>query len=182
MVHLRQDPIMRSRLLRQIRHNVERSLDMEITEVDPRAQLKEEPSQPQVQGQAAASAMVQGWREPRTLTTLSFIDGFVARGYVTCKVNTIPRATIAKINREMERYLHIAEPQPKSHVWAEGSLIPYLDFLAGELRARRKALGLTGQHRALILMDQAGAHMSRTFETIQRKWCEENNVDTLFEH
>ena len=67
----------------------------------------------------------------------------------------------------------MAEPQPQSHIWNESSLIHYLQFLGGEIRTRRAQLGLTASDRALVLMDQAGAHMSRPFKQIKEKWAQE---------
>ena len=72
-------------------------------------------------------------------------------------------------NSHLSRWLYIAEPQPQSHIWNESSLIHYLQFLAGEIRARRAQLGLTASDRALVLMDQAGAHMSKTVKFFWKK-------------
>ena len=175
---LKEDPLMKSKFLRQVRHNVERALDLDLTEPNPAHQKKENQHIPQIQGQAASTSMVQNWRQPRTLTTLSFVDGHVARGYVTFKEGTISRANIDAMNQELSQHLHIAEPQPNSHIWSEKSPIPYLEFLAQEVRCRRTQLGLTARDRCLIIMDQAAAHMSRTYLAIQKRWCEENNVVT----
>ena len=172
------DDLMKSKVLRQVRHNVERALDMQITEPDPATQRKEVPAIPQVQGGKAANATVQNWRQPRTLTTLSFIDGHIGRGYVTLKENTISQQSLAKMNHELGRYLFIAPPQKTTHIWNEESLIPYLSFLAEEIRSRRRELGLDATSRAMVLMDQAGAHMSQTYWSIQKKWCDEHNVET----
>ena len=175
---LKEDPLMRSKFLRQVRHNVERALDLDLTEPNPAHQMKENQLMPQIQGQAASTSMVQNWRQPRTLTTLSFVDGYVARGYVTFKEGTISRANLDAMNQELSQQLHIAEPQPNSHIWSEKSLIPYLEFLAQEIRCRRTQLGLTARDRCLVIMDQAAAHMSKTYLAIQKRWCEENNVVT----
>jgi hypothetical protein len=57
--------------MRQIRHNLERALDLPLTETDPKAgTFRHEPSQPMLTGMHAASCTVDGWRNPRTLTTL----------------------------------------------------------------------------------------------------------------
>ena len=45
-----------------------------------------------------------------------------------------------------------------------------------EIRARRAELRLSARDRALVMLDQAGAHMSKTYAKIQAKWCERNNV------
>lgn len=162
--------------MRRIRHNVQRVLGIDFTEDDPKLQQRSQPHAPRVQGSAQAGATVDNWRSPRTLTTLSFIDGYVGRGYVTCKTGTISQQTRAWANEKLGRWLYVAEPQEGTHIWNEASLIPYLDFLAGEIRKRRAELGLSGKQRALVILDQAGAHMSRTYESLQKKWCEANNV------
>eukprot|EP00435_Cladocopium_sp_Y103_P046397 s787_g13.t1 len=56
-------------------------------------------------------------------------------------------------------------------MWNEDSFILYLRFLAEEIRSRRAQLGLSAKHRAMVLMDQAGAHMSQTYLALQAK-CE----------
>lgn len=47
------DPLMKSKYLRQLRHNVERSLDLPLTEGDPKCQVKEQPTMPVLQGSTA---------------------------------------------------------------------------------------------------------------------------------
>jgi hypothetical protein len=72
--NIQSDPLARSLYMRQIRHNLERALDLPLTETDPKAgTFRHEPSQPMLTGMHAASCTVDGWRNPRTLTTLSFI-------------------------------------------------------------------------------------------------------------
>ena len=177
--NLQSDPHAKSLYMRQIRHNLERVLDLPLTEKDPKAgDFKHEPKRPMVTGMNAASATVDGWRNPRTLTTLSFIDGYMGRVFVTFRERGISQATRELVNEKYGKFLFVAEPQPSSHVWSEGTLIHYLDFLAGEIRCRRAQLGLTGADRALVLMDQAGAHMSKTYFKLQKKWCLEHNVAT----
>ena len=95
---------------------------------------------------------------------------------MTFREGGISQATRELVNQKYGKFLYVADPQPSSHVWAEATLIHYLDFLGGEIRRRRAQLGLTGSDRALVLMDQAGAHMSKTFSKLQKKWCIENNV------
>lgn len=177
--NIAKDPLCRSTYLRKVRHQIERSLELPLSETDPtRGPVKDTPSIPQVTGLAAASCTVSEWRQPRSLTTLSFIDGFIGRAYVTFRKGGISDAARNQANVELEKYLFIEEPQSKSHVWNEATMIRYLDFLAGELRVRRVQLGLKHCHRALIMCDQAGAHMSTTFQKLQMQWCQQHNVDT----
>ncbi len=161
--------------LKRLRHQVERVLDLEFSDEYPCSKSSTMPL-PEVQGGPAAVAMIDDWRSPRTLTTCSFIDGHIARGYVTCRKGSISNNVREWANSHLKRWLYVAEPQQQSHIWNESSLIQYLQFLAGEIRTRRAQLGLTASDKALVLMDQAGAHMSRTFKQIQQKWSQEHNV------
>ena len=131
---------------RKIRHNLERTLGLPFTEEDPQAKSGKELAEPAVQGMEVASAMVDAWRSPRTLTTLSFIDGKVGRGYVTFRQGGISAATRELVNQKYEKYLYVADPQATSHIWTEESLVHYLDFIAGEIRVRRAQLQLPAQH------------------------------------
>ena len=74
---------------------------------------------PQVSGGAAASCMVESWRLPRSVTTLSFVDGYMGRGYITVRVGSLPEHKRSKLNRELN-----------SHVWSETTFVNYLSFLA----------------------------------------------------
>lgn len=128
------DPFIRSNLLRRIRHNVERSLDLPLTEPDPTQKEKSATlAKPQVTGGEASAAMVDGWRVPRSVTTLSFIDGYVGRSFVTLRAGTLPDNVREALNEELKDVLVIDRPQPKSHVWNNETFIRYLDHLSQEL-------------------------------------------------
>lgn len=128
---LAKDPLAKSKALRQIRHNIERALDMQLTEPDPGVPQRNKEIKPvEVTGGPAATAVVDEWRTPRTLTTLSFRDGFVGRAYLTMKSGTIPEDLRKKLNQELGKYIFIEKLQAKTHVWNQESLILYLDFLA----------------------------------------------------
>lgn len=171
------DPLSQSLYMRQIRHNLERALDLPLSEMDPKGSHKQDSrKEPQVQGMLQASSTVDGWRNPRTLTSLSFIDGAMGRGYLTFREGGISHATRSELNNKYGKYIFIAPPQPSSHVWSEASLIHYLDFVAQEVRIRRQELGVTASARALLMMDQAGAHMSRSYAQLQEKWCIQHNI------
>lgn len=47
------------------------------------------------------------------------------------------------------------------------------------LRLRRRQLNLTAKDRALIMYDQASAHMSQKYIQIQKKWSEQHNCEAL---
>ena len=137
---------------------------MPFTEQDPKSKDgKPKLKMPEVSGGAAATAPVDQWREPRTITSLSFIDGWVGRGYITMKVGTITEEVRQNLNESLSKYLFIENPQTSSHIWNEQSLIWYLAFLAEEVRGRRAMLGLTAADKALIIMDQASAHQSTAY-------------------
>ena len=127
------DPLYRSCMLKQIRHNVERSLDLPLTESDPSIKvLREHLPQPRIQGGAAASASVEAWRIPRSVTTLSFIDGHVGRSYITVKAGTLPEEARLRLNQELSKYIFIDLPQERSHVWNQETMVRYLDHLGKE--------------------------------------------------
>ena len=106
--------------MRIIRHNLERVLCLPITEHDPTALVEKiSMKAPQVSGGAAASCMVESWRLPRSVTTLSFVDGYMGRGYITVRVGSLPEHKRSKLNRELN-----------SHVWSETTFVNYLSFLA----------------------------------------------------
>ena len=169
------DPLAANAYLRRIRHNVERMLDCDFTENDPATERKLEPDPPVLTGSKASTGTVDQWRVARTLTTLSWIDGFLGKGFVTYKKGTLSEQTREWAEKNLGQWLVLGPPQLRSHVWNEATYVSYLRFLSHEVRARRVALNLDGTHRAMIILDQAGAHMSKTFAALQKKWCTENN-------
>jgi len=176
---LTKDPMARSLQMRRVRHHLENALNLRFTEPNPDCKdAHQRSSMPEVSGGATATAPVDAWRTPRTLTTLSFIDGYVARGYITVKAGGISEANRELLNQSLSKYLYIEDPQEGTHIWNEKSLIRYLSFLAEEVRARRKSLGLTARHRALVMLDQAAAHMSSSYRRIQAQWSEQHNIET----
>ncbi|CAK9022800.1 unnamed protein product [Durusdinium trenchii] len=179
---LLRDPLSKSLAMRRIRHNIERCLNMDLTEEDPASTSVEEPSSNglhQITGGSAGVAPVDEWRLPRTVTTISFVDGHVSRAYVTLRSGTMPESTRKRINQQLDKYLFIEQQQVTSHIWNEATQIKFLDFLAKEVRTRRKMLGLDATARALVLLDQAGAHMSRKYERIQEQWSRQHNIELM---
>ena len=131
---LAKDEWSRSQAMRSIRHSIERSLDLPLTEEDPAApKVRTAVSRPQVMGGPAASAVVDEWRVPRSVTTLSFADGHVGRLFVSSREGTISRDVRERLNKELSKYMWIDTPQEKSHVWNQETLLRYLNFLAEEL-------------------------------------------------
>ena len=127
----RPDPLNRSLLMRKVRHHIERSLDLPLTEADPGVKIvSASMRKPHVQGGVAASAAVEQWRVPRSVTTLSWRDGFVSRAFVTVRKGTMSEETRSKMNRELKKHLVIDEPQERSHVWTQETLVRYLSHLS----------------------------------------------------
>ncbi|CAK9052848.1 Malate dehydrogenase 2 [Durusdinium trenchii] len=167
--------------MRKIRHNIERCLDMTLTEEDPAGDSHPESKQGlhEIAGESAAVAPVDEWRVPRTVTTISFADGHVSRAYVTLRSGSMPESTRRRLNKELDKFLFIEQQQVSSHIWNESTQVKFLSFLAQEVRARRKMLGLDASARALVLMDQASAHMSKRYERIQQQWSKQNNIELM---
>lgn len=54
---------------------------------------------PEVQGKNAGAAPIESYRLPRTLTTVSWSDGSVSRGFVTCRGDTLTESQRDKANQ-----------------------------------------------------------------------------------
>ncbi|CAK9057185.1 Protease 2 (Oligopeptidase B) (Protease II) [Durusdinium trenchii] len=137
--------------LRKMRRVFERCLNKPFTEESLLPQHQQDPT---MTGGTAANVPVDGWRVPRTLTTLSWADGSLGRGYITYRESDgVSEKARHRLNQELEPWLFIAEPQQRSHIWSAESFMHYLDFLAQEVRERRKALHLKHTDAALIICD-----------------------------
>lgn len=126
------DPLCKSMCMRKIRHSLERTLDLAFTEPDPSEPKPPLLKDPKVTGGVAASACVEEWRAPRTVCTLSYMDGHVGRSFLTLRVGSMPEDTRRKLNEQLSKYLVIDEFQQKSHVWNAVTFVRYLQFLAEE--------------------------------------------------
>lgn len=82
------DELKKQMSARKLRHCLERCLDLPLTESfhDQHEQLREA----RVQGGASANPGVDQWRLPRTLCTLTWVNGDCGRGYVTCREDVLP--------------------------------------------------------------------------------------------
>ena len=128
------DALKKSHCLRKIRHNLELVLNLPVSEPNPsERQIVQAPSKPRIAGGKAATAMVSEWRVPRTVTTLSFIDGHMGRSFVTLREGNLPEETRTRLGKELGKYLVIDQPQPKSHMWSEVTFVRYLCHLSQEL-------------------------------------------------
>ena len=97
---------------------------------------------PKVQGGPSARGMVEQWRLPRTVTTLSFIDGALGRSYITYRSGAMTDSVREQLNEELKKHVVIAPPQESSHVWNEETFMGYLNHLSEDLFKR--GLGLIG--------------------------------------
>ena len=78
------DPVAKQKTLRQVRHRLELSLGLPLTEslVEDESAERKGPRE-LAKGGAVAHSPVEGFRVPHTLTTLSWRDGALGRGWVT---------------------------------------------------------------------------------------------------
>ena len=134
---------------------------------------------PQLDAQANVSPM-EGWRQPRTTTTLSWNDGELGAAWVTVKDGAAPAEVIKRLNEELKGTLEIFSQDSGSHMWTSSSMLYYLEFLSTQLRLRRQRLGLGMRDgKALIICDKATVHSSSTFEAVRERWEVENNAIIL---
>jgi len=82
---------------RKIRHVLERCMGLDLTESlgpdeNPVAKT------PSVTGGKTATCPVESWRTPRTLCTLSWNDGTVGRGFITCRDDSLTESQRQQAN------------------------------------------------------------------------------------
>ena len=88
--------------------------------------------------------------------------------------------TVKSMNAELRDTLQISTTHHgPSHMWTAETLGDYLQFLASELRRKRKRHGLTARSKALIIMDKAPQHSSSTFKKIRETFENDNNCILL---
>eukprot|EP00435_Cladocopium_sp_Y103_P020693 s954_g5.t1 len=183
MAGLTKDPLGKSWYMRKVRHSLQLSLDLPLSEPNPNEPSRVlAPKPPRVLGGKAACGMIDEWRVPRTVTTLSFADGYCGRLHVTLREGTMPEEKRNALNEELKRWLVIDQPQSRSHMWNEETFVRNLSHLSQELRHRRRQLGLSIRDRALCFYDQAAAHMSKCYMKIQERWSQENNCELMSGH
>lgn len=131
------DELSRSFYLRKVRHNLQLSLDLPLSEPNPaEKQPKFHVSAPTVTGGKAATATVQDWRVPRTVTTLSYVDGAVGRSFITLKDGTMSEDSRKTLSQELRRWVVIDQPQQKTHMWNEMTFLRYLNHLTQDVFSR----------------------------------------------
>lgn len=78
--------------------------------------------------------------------------------------------------KELSEWLEIAPAQKSTHIWSGETMISYLHFLAGEIRQRRRHLGLSLKDACLVICDQASQHTAASFKRMRDEWCVQHNV------
>lgn len=129
------DQFGRSTVLRRAWHFIERALDLPLTESLPGIEAESTDAtirRPEVQGKECAGALVDQWRCPRTVTTLSYIDGSIGRLFVTMKKGDISEKVRNQINGDLSRWLMVSSLNEQSHMWNERTFIEDLDHLSEE--------------------------------------------------
>lgn len=89
--------------IRRIRHVVERCLNIPYSEA--MGQCDQDDRQPptvHVQGGAVGHSPVDGYRVPRTLTTLSWADGSLGRAFVSCRSDSLTERQRLQANKEIK--------------------------------------------------------------------------------
>lgn len=88
-------------MLRRTRHCIERFLGRPLTEaMDPSNFEPIAVGQAHVQGGKAGSIPVESFRQPHTLTTLSWSTGELGRGFVTCKDEFLSEKQREELNKD----------------------------------------------------------------------------------
>ena len=157
-------------------HSIREALAIESGEESP-----PEPDQPGytprpvVLNAQANVSPIEGWRFPRTTTTISWSDGELAAAWITIKEGSAPDHVVKQLNSELAGLLHIHVQDSKYHMWNSSTMLHFLDFLTVQLRMKRMKENLTPKDgRALILCDKASVHACQAFEPLRRRWENEN--------
>lgn len=58
-------------------------------------------------------------------------------------------------------------------------MLTFLDFMAGELRARRRELNLDISQKAMIVCDMASQHSSKKFAALKEAWSQHSTTQCL---
>ena len=91
------DELSSSCSLKRLRHCLERCLDLPFTD---EVEVQREVHRPRIQGGPGASGSVEQWRAPHTLTTVSWADGTMTRGFVTIKREYLSESQRELINKD----------------------------------------------------------------------------------
>lgn len=78
--------------------------------------------------------------------------------------------------QDLKEWIHVAPLQKRSHIWTSDTMQIYLDFLAEEMRSKRRQLELPHSERALIICDQATQHCAKKYEQLLNVWQTQHNA------
>lgn len=78
--------------------------------------------------------------------------------------------------QELAEWIELGPAQLKTHIWTAETFQCYLEFLAKEVRARRRSLNLSLKHRCLVFCDAATQHSSDKYARLQEAWQEQHNI------
>ena len=93
------DQLSKSMQMRKLRHRIEVALNMPVTENVETHRIRHDPKPNVIQGGSYGSNAVDAWRVPHTLTTLSWLDGSVGRGFATRRSETLTETERAAMNK-----------------------------------------------------------------------------------
>lgn len=162
--------------VQKILTSIRQALNLEPAEREDHAY---EVRTPQLDAQANISPM-EGWRLPRTTTTLSWNDGELGAAWVTVKDGSAPAEVIQRLNEELKGTPETFSQDSGSHMWSSSSMLYYLEFLTTQLRLRRQRLGLSMKDgKALVICDKATVHTCTAFDALRERWEVENNAIIL---
>lgn len=96
------DPCARSMHQRRLRRFIERSMGLNLTEqFGENGESDEGPiGFAQISGGFAGHTPVDGWRVPHTLTTFSWSDGTLSRGFITCCSDYMGESQRQQLNQD----------------------------------------------------------------------------------
>ena len=139
------DSISKSLTWRKIRHVFERITGMQYTENFSDRPLQDEVSQHahHLTGGFAGTFAVDSWRTPHTLCTLSWIDGTMGRGFVTCRADTITESQRAEANeagRKTNRYIYMYMYLHNIYIYIYTCRLSSLDTRSGLLETNRSTV------------------------------------------
>ena len=84
----------------RVRRRLEQALGLEHSDHEELVKAHDKHKLCEIQGGFAANTAIEGWRVPHTLTTLSWVDGFVGRGFVTARADHLGAASREKLNKD----------------------------------------------------------------------------------
>lgn len=151
-------------------HKIRESLSLPA---DPNSVVEKKDDGPAKATLNAQSTLVpvDGARVARTVTTLSWSDGSMGRGYITAPATAITDSVAEKMNQELKGLVYIARGhESKSHMWTGDTLQQYLVFLKDEIKRKRQSLGVSFESKALVLCDAATVHSTGMYDKIRSRF------------